>query len=112
MLKLKTTAPHGGTHAPTTIARKRPLTDYPTQTSFICLERAMYLILERSDTCTVMGVVGRWIRSAKEKDALRPRGNEFIYKHSSGYYYLLETVDTTKAGEIVMERNSQSAEKE
>ncbi len=111
MLKLKTTGQPAGAHAQTAIAKRQPLTDYHTQTSFICSDRAMYLILERSDTGAAVGVVGRWIRSTRDKSKFKPRNNEFIYNRALGYYYLLETVDSTKAGEIVSARNSQLAEK-
>jgi hypothetical protein len=106
MQHLKTAAPPAGAISGT--GKKEPLLDYATQTPIIKLGSALHLMKERCDTGLAIEVIGRYIRSNKRQDELKPvkeRG-EFIYKNDSGYFYLLGKVESAEAARLVEERNT------
>jgi hypothetical protein len=85
-----------------------PLLDFPMHTAVVKSGNVSYLILEKTGNNEAIEVVGRYMGGAGKKDALRPdeRKGEFVYKHPSGYHYLLAKVDAADAERIIMERNA------
>lgn len=107
MQQTKIVAPPGGKG--NEIAGKLPILDFATQTSIITSGNAAYLIRGRSDIGAAIEVMGRWIRSSKDKDQLRPNAEkgEFVHNHESGYHYLVVKVDAATAEAIIAECNAQ-----